>query len=85
MAGLSKGPYLMGNMPEPHYEKLVPGLLFSLGPSLVQLFVVFPLKAHQGVLGLQLGALTPLFVLFYSIVWGIAAGWWLQLMGRNED
>jgi hypothetical protein len=55
----------------------VRGLLFSLGPTLVQLFWVFPLKAHQGVLGLQLGALTPVFVLFYNAVWGVAAGLWL--------
>ena len=57
----------------------VRGLLYSLGPSLVQLFVVFPFQAHKGVLGLQLGYLTPVFVLFYNAVWGLAAGWWLQL------
>jgi hypothetical protein len=56
----------------------VRGLLFGLGPSLVQLFVVFPLKAHKGAMGLQLGALTPLFVLIYNAVWGVAAGWWLS-------
>jgi hypothetical protein len=59
------------------------GLIFGLGPSLVQLFIVFPVKAHQGVLGLQLGALTPLFVLFYNAVWGVAAGWWLNLTRRD--
>jgi hypothetical protein len=61
----------------------VRGLIFSLGPSLVQLFLVFPLQAHKGVLGLQLGALTPLFVLFYNAVWGLAAAWWLKLVRRN--
>ena len=54
------------------------GLLFSLGPTLVQLFVVFPLTAHKGVLGLQLGSLTPLMVVFYNAIWGYAAGWWLN-------
>jgi hypothetical protein len=39
------------------------GLLLSLGPTLVQLFVVFPYKAHKGFLGMELGTLTPLFVL----------------------
>jgi hypothetical protein len=57
---------------------LVRGLLFSIGPSLVQLFVVFPFQAQAGVLGLQLGGLTPLFVLFYNVVWGIPAALWLQ-------
>lgn len=61
----------------------VRGLLFSLGPSLVQLFLVFPIQAQKGVLGLQLGALTPLFVLFYNAVWGLAAGWWLNLVHRD--
>ena len=27
------------------------GLIFSLGPTLVQLFVVFPMKAHKGAMG----------------------------------
>ena len=61
----------------------VKGLIFSLGPSLVQLFVVFPLKAHAGVLGLNLGMLTPVFVLFYNAIWGVGAGWWLTLVRRD--
>jgi hypothetical protein len=62
----------------------VRGLLFSLGPSLAQLFWVFPLKAQKGILGLQLGALTPLLVLFYNTVWGVAAGWWLNLVRQDQ-
>ncbi|MHB8067639.1 MAG: hypothetical protein ACYDIC_07030 [Desulfobaccales bacterium] len=54
-------------------------LLYSLGPSLVQLFVVFPFQAHKGMLGLQLGYLTPAFVLLFNVVWGLAAGLWLHL------
>jgi hypothetical protein len=54
------------------------GLLFSLAPTLVQLFLVFPVMAHKGVMGLQLGYLTPLFVVFYNVIWGYAAGWWLS-------
>ena len=61
----------------------VKGLLFSLGPSLVQLFVVFPFQAPKGILGLQLGALTPLFVLIYNAVWGIIAGVWLQWVRQD--
>jgi hypothetical protein len=56
----------------------VRGLLFSLVPSVMQLFLVFPLKAHKGLLGLQLGALTPLVVLINAALWGIPAGLWLQ-------
>jgi hypothetical protein len=58
------------------------GLLFSLGPSLVQLFVIFPLKTNQGPMGLNLGMLTPLFVLFYNAVWGLAASIWLRWLGK---
>jgi hypothetical protein len=39
---------------------------------------VFPLKAHKGVGGLELGYLTPLFVVFYNAIWGYTAGLWLK-------
>ncbi len=49
------------------------GLLISLGPTIVQLFVIFPYQLNKGMLGLELGTLTPLFVLFFNAVWGVAA------------
>jgi hypothetical protein len=58
------------------------GLLLSLGPSLVQLFVVFPWKAHKGVLGLEMVAPTPLVVLLANAVWGLTAAAWLSWTGR---
>ena len=61
----------------------VRGLLYSLGPSLVQLLVVFPFQAHKGFLGLQLGYLTPVFILFYNVVWGLTTGWWLTMTERQ--
>jgi hypothetical protein len=57
----------------------VRGLIFSLGPSLAMFFLIFP-QAHKGLLGLQLGSLTPVLVLFYNAVWGVAAGCWLTLV-----
>lgn len=47
------------------------GLLMSIFPTLVQLLVVFPVQAKKGYLGLDLGAVTPLFVVVFNIVWGI--------------
>jgi len=47
------------------------GALLSLFPSAVQLFVVFPLKAHKGMAGLELGLLTPIFVFFFNWIWGV--------------
>ncbi|MBM4274730.1 MAG: hypothetical protein FJ134_09780 [Deltaproteobacteria bacterium] len=60
------------------------GLVYSLAPTLGQLFVVFPYQAQKGVMGLQLGYLTPGFVIFYNAVWGLAAGLWLHLAMDKE-
>jgi len=56
---------------------LARGLLYSLGPSLVQMLIVFPLKAEKGLLGLDLGATVPPFVLFYNAIWGVVAAVWV--------
>ena len=45
------------------------GLLLSLAPSAAQLFYFFP-RAEHGLLGLSLGALTPLVVLAANALWG---------------
>lgn len=66
LIGMSRRPF--------RYE----GLIYSLGPTLVQLFVIFPLRAGKGVMGLDLGLLTPLLVLFYNAVWGASAELWLR-------
>lgn len=54
------------------------GLLVALAPALFQLFVVFPAWQGRGIGGLELGALTPLFVLVYAAVWGVTASWWVK-------
>ncbi|WP_461481256.1 hypothetical protein [Porticoccus sp.] len=55
------------------------GTLLSLLPTAVQLFIIFPFKAHQGIAGLELGLLTPLLVLFFNWVWGIATALTIRL------
>ena len=57
---------------------LARGLLFSLGPTLVQLLVVFPHQAHKGLFGLELGLYTPLFVFIYNAIWGVVAAAWYR-------
>ncbi len=47
------------------------GLVFSLVPTAVQLFVIFPYHSHQGFAGLELGLLTPVLVLLFNAVWGV--------------
>jgi hypothetical protein len=56
----------------------VKGLVVSLGPTLVQLLLVFPHQAHKGLFGLDLGLLTPLLVIFYNAVWGWTAALWIH-------
>ncbi len=63
---------------------LLRGLIFSLGPTLVQLFIVFPMKAHKGVMGLDLGTLTPLAVIVFNAIWGLAAAIWLRLTNPHS-
>lgn len=48
-------------------------LIVSLAPTLVQLFIIFPYKAKKGMLGLDLGALTPLLVIFFNYVFAYVA------------
>jgi len=55
------------------------GTLMSLFPTAVQLFVVFPLKAHKGIAGFELGLLTPLLVLFFNWVWGVCTALTIKL------
>lgn len=57
------------------------GILFSLPLSLVQLFIVFPLKLNKGIMGLELGTLTPVFVIVSNVVWGLGAACWVRLCG----
>lgn len=53
------------------------GALLGVFPTLVQLLVVFPNVLDKGVFGLDLGALTPAYVLVANSVWGTAAAFWM--------
>jgi hypothetical protein len=58
------------------------GLIFSLGPTMVQLFIVFPMKANKGVMGFDLGLLTPLLVFVFNAIWGLTAAIWLRWVNK---
>ncbi|MGD9330830.1 MAG: hypothetical protein PVJ53_05940 [Desulfobacterales bacterium] len=62
---------------------LLRGLIVSLGPTLVQLGYIFPHIAHQGMLGLKLGTLTPVLVMIVNALWGMTAALWLRLVDRS--
>jgi hypothetical protein len=63
---------------------LLRGALFSLGPTLVQLFIIFPFKANKGIMGVDLGTLTPFLVVFFNLVWGIKAAILLKIAEENH-
>ena len=60
------------------------GLLLSLGPTLAQLFIVFPLVASKSLFGMQLGPLTPLLVTLFNAVWGVTASLVLVSISRGK-
>ena len=69
-------------MPLTKQNTFLRGLIFSLGPTLVQLFVIFPYKLNKGMMGIDLGVLTPLFVFFFNAIWGWTTALWLRWTGK---
>lgn len=55
------------------------GLWFSLLPSAVTLFYLFPYVEHKGLAGFDLGMLTPLLVVSANMVWGLFTGFFARL------
>lgn len=53
------------------------GCVFSLLPSAMMLFMVFP-KMGKGMLGLEFGTLTPLLVIGLNFIYGIVASYWYK-------
>lgn len=70
-------------LPFPRGSDLMRGMLFSLGPSVVQLLVVFPHVTHKGLMGLKLGLMTPALVLFLNVLWGISTVLWLRFINEK--
>lgn len=53
------------------------GCIFSLFPSAMMLFVIFP-QMGKGMLGTGFGILTPVIVLGLNFVYGIVAAYWYK-------
>jgi hypothetical protein len=62
---------LMGN------RAVLRGMLFSLLPSAMMLFMVLP-SMGKGMLGLGFGMITPLVVISLNLVYGIVAASWYR-------
>ncbi len=52
-------------------NRTLEAFVFSLPPTLVQLFLVFPYKAHKGFLGAELGNLTWALVILFNLIWAL--------------
>ncbi len=59
------------------------GLVFSLGPTAVLWFVIYPSVADLGVLGLGHGIRGPIVPLITNGAWGLVAAWWLEFVGAR--
>jgi len=60
-------------LPFMNSKLITKGAIISIFPTLVQLFVIFPLKAGKGYFGMDLGMYTPVFVVFFNLIWGVVA------------
>lgn len=60
------------------------GAAFSLAVSAYVLFVAYPARADFGLLGLERGPLTFVFVLLLNAVWGMVAAWTVGWGARSE-
>jgi hypothetical protein len=61
------------------------GLVFGLFPALASLFFFLPFKDGQGFLGLALGAMMPIVVVLFNVLWGAIAGFLLDQAARVEQ
>ena len=66
-------------LPMMQSQLLLKGTVLSLFPTAIQLFVIFPLKAHKGVAGIDLGLFTPLLVVFFNWIWGVVSAVTIKL------
>ncbi|MDD2901613.1 MAG: hypothetical protein PHU44_04200 [Syntrophales bacterium] len=53
------------------------GVIYSLPQTLISLVVIMP-GMHRGLLGLGLGHMTPVLILIFGFIWGIATALWLK-------
>jgi len=60
-------------LPFMNSKLITKGAIISIFPTLVQLFVIFPLKAGKGYFGMDLGMYTPVFVTFFNLIWGVVS------------
>jgi len=63
-------------------RQMLRGCAFSLIPSAMMLFMVFP-SMGKGLFGLDFGTLTPVVVVGLNCIYGIVASMWYERTLRN--
>jgi hypothetical protein len=58
---------------------LARSFVLALIPTLIHLFIIYPLYQGKGVAGLKLGLLTPFVVFFFYWIWSLATALILKL------
>lgn len=53
-------------------------VVYSLGPTLVQLLILFPFREGKGWFGLALGPAMPMMVIALNLIWALAAALFLS-------
>lgn len=71
-------------LPAWQHRTVLRGCLFSLLPSAVMLFMVFP-GMGKGVLGLGFGVMTPVLVIGLNFVYGVIAACWYKFTIENAE
>ncbi len=67
-----------------HKNSLSRSLLYGLFPTFVQLFIIFPFSTNKGLMGVELGRLTPLFVFFFNYIWAVSTALWLKSISNFQ-
>lgn len=60
------------------------GMVLSLPLWLIMVLMVFPKKMGAGMFGLKLGAAAPLWALFFTLLWGLAAALVLDFVWKEK-
>ncbi len=65
-------------LPVQNKRPVIKGILLSVLPWLSSVLYVFPVRMHTGFFGLGFGLGTPLWTLFFAMVWGVTAMLFLE-------
>jgi hypothetical protein len=65
-------------LPWLQHRALLRGLVFSLAPTLFALLYFYPYRLHKGMLGQELGQLTPVLVATVNALWGVVTALWFR-------